>query len=66
MAEPLHHDSWWTPSPSETSENTPLLRAPKKDDDARKIFREELVKLTKSGLPIFGYVVLQVGWQKSR
>jgi hypothetical protein len=57
MAESLHHDAWSTPPPSQISENTPLLSVPKNVNyDARKIFREELVKLTRSGLPIFGYV----------
>ncbi|KAJ6556154.1 mate-domain-containing protein [Mycena capillaripes] len=56
MNEYHQNDGW--PASNSSSENTPLLR-PQKKDDPRKIFREELLKLTKSGLPIYGTHLLE-------
>jgi hypothetical protein len=42
---------------SSNSEDTPLLRAPDGHDHRTRIFREELIELIKSGLPIYGSVL---------
>ncbi|KAJ7591071.1 mate-domain-containing protein [Mycena floridula] len=47
------HQKWWRISGPELSENTPLLSTTPNRDDGRKIFREEIVKLAKSALPVF-------------
>ncbi|KAJ7880448.1 multidrug Oligosaccharidyl-lipid polysaccharide flippase [Mycena leptocephala] len=44
---------------SSNSEDTPLLRAPDGHDHRTRIFREELIELIKSGLPIYGTHLLE-------